>query len=361
MLNQSKQWMILGGVIVALVTVYFLSSVLTPFLVAGLLAYLTDPIVNRLQGWKLPRTLAVLVVFLLVFIVLTLLVLYLVPLLEQQVVSFMQNTLPKILAWLQTEALPWLQQKFGFKEQLDFTQLTQALSGHWEQAGGVAAVVFNTISSSGMAIVGFMVNVLLIPVVLFYLLRDWDGLIDGLHHLLPRRIESTTVKLVRQSNEVLSAFLRGQLMVMIGLGTLYSVGLSIVGLNLALLIGIVSGLVSIVPYLGLILGLSTAIIAGYLQFASLLPLLYIVLVFIVAQGIEAAVLTPLFVGDKIGLHPVAVIFAVLAGGELFGFVGVLLALPVAAVIMVFIRYFKQCYVESQWYGKTQEDPSCQSS
>jgi predicted PurR-regulated permease PerM len=361
-LTQSKQWVVLGLLMLTLVIIYFLSAVLTPFLVAGLLAYLTDPIVNRLQAWKLPRTIAIIFVFLLVFAVFTLLVLYLVPLLEKQLLAFLHNTLPKIIQWMQEIALPWFYEKFGITEQINLTQMTQAISAHWEKAGGVASVVLNTIFSSGSAIVGLIINLLLIPVVLFYLLRDWDGLLAGVHHLLPRRIEQTTVKLVSQCNEVLSAFLRGQLMVMIGLGTLYSIGLSIVGLNLALLIGIVSGLVSIVPYLGLILGLSAAIIAGYLQFASVMPIIYIGLVFLLAQAIEAAVLTPLFVGEKIGLHPVAVIFAILAGGELFGFVGVLLALPVAAVIMVFIRYFKQCYVESQWYAKaTSEDLACHNN
>lgn len=360
-MNNSRQWIVLSAIAVFIGMVYFLSNILTPFLVAALLAYLTDPIVNQLQAWKIPRTIAIVLVFFLVITILMLLIVYLVPLLEQQFLAFIHNTLPKMIEWIQNRGLPWVQRKLGIEDTLNLSQITSTLTSHWQQAGGAAAKVLKAVSISGKAIVGFIINLFLIPVVMFYLLRDWDRLLDGLHHLLPRRIESTVVMLVKQSDEVLSAFLRGQLMVMIGLATLYTIGLSIVGLNLALLIGIVSGLVSIVPYLGLIVGISAAAIAGYLQFESFIPVIYILLVFVIAQGIEASILTPLFVGDKIGLHPVAVIFAIFAGGDLFGFVGVLLALPVAAVIMVFIRYFKKRYVESQWYGKTPGDPTCPSS
>ena len=361
-MKQSKQWIMLVLFLLILATFYFLSNVLTPFLIAALLAYLTDPIVNRLQACKIPRTIAIVLVFLLVLVVITILMVYLVPLFEQQIFAFTLNTLPKMIDWLQNVVLSWMQEKFGISESFNLHQLTQTISSHWQQAGGAAATVLKAISSSSRAVISFVINLLLVPVVLFYLLRDWDSLIEGIHHLLPRRIESIIVKLVKQSDEVLSAFLRGQLMVMIGLGILYSIGLSMVGLNLALLIGILAGLVSIVPYLGLILGFSAAAIAGYLQFASFLPVVYILLVFVAAQGIEAAVLTPWFVGDKIRLHPVAVIFSILAGGELFGFFGILLALPVAAVIMVFIRYFKQRYMESCWYGaQTPEDPTCRNN
>jgi predicted PurR-regulated permease PerM len=173
------------------------------------------------------------------------------------------------------------------------------------------------------------------------------------HELIPRRYEATVARLATASDEVLGAFLRGQLTVMLALGTIYSVGLWLVGLELALLIGMLAGLVSFVPYLGFIVGILAAGLAALMQFGDLLPLLYVVIVFMVGQAVEGMLLTPLLVGEKIGLHPVAVIFAVLAGGQLFGFFGILLALPVASVVMVLLRYTHERYVGSSLYSEEQ--------
>ena len=201
-----------------------------------------------------------------------------------------------------------------------------------------------------MVLVGWVANLVLIPVVAFYLLRDWDRLMACLRELLPRRIEPTVTALARESDEVLGAFFRGQLLVMLGLGTIYTLGLWIVGLDLALLVGLIAGLVSFVPYLGFIIGILLAGVLALIQFHDMAHLLGVVGVFAVGQAMEGMLLTPLLVGERIGLHPVAVIFAVLAGGQLFGFFGVLLALPVAAVIAVFLRHMRHHYVRSELYG-----------
>jgi predicted PurR-regulated permease PerM len=168
--------------------------------------------------------------------------------------------------------------------------------------------------------------------------------IASVHGLIPKRIEATSVMLVTQCHEVLGAFFRGQLMVMLGLGIIYSTGLWVAGLDLALVIGLLAGLFSIVPYLGFFLGILMAVAAAFFQFYDVWHVISVLIVFGIGQVLETAVLTPLFVGDRIGLHPVAVIFAILAGGQLFGFVGVLLALPIAAVLMVFLRHFRQFVV-----------------
>jgi predicted PurR-regulated permease PerM len=181
-------------------------------------------------------------------------------------------------------------------------------------------------------------------------MRDWDTIVVYIRNMLPRDTEQTAIRLFTESDEVLSAFLRGQLLVMALLGVIYSVGLMIVGLELALLIGMLAGLASIVPYLGFIVGLTAASIAVIIQYQELYPLLYVAIVFGIGQAMEGMVLTPLLVGDRIGLHPVAVIFAILAGGQLFGFTGILLALPVAAVVMVFVRYYHQRYILSDYYN-----------
>lgn len=195
----------------------------------------------------------------------------------------------------------------------------------------------------------------LIPVVTFYLLRDWDILMAKIRRLLPRKREALTIQLLGECHEVLGAFMRGQLLVMLALGIVYAVGLMSIGLELGLLIGLLAGLASLVPYLGFVVGISAALVAGLFQFGvEWYPLLGIVVVFSIGQMLEGMLLTPLLVGDRIGLHPVAVIFAILAGGQLFGFTGVLLALPVAAVIMVLLRHVHELYKESDMYGQPSE-------
>ena len=183
-----------------------------------------------------------------------------------------------------------------------------------------------------------LANLFLVPVVTFYLLRDWDILVAKVSDLLPRHYIFTIKKLARECHTVLGAFIQGQLLVMMSLGTIYSIGLTLIGLKLGLVIGMLAGLASIVPYMGLVVGMAAALVAGIFQFGDLLHIFLILVVFGVGQALEGMVLTPLLVGDRIGLHPVAVIFAVMAGGQLFGFVGILIALAVAAVTMVLLRH-----------------------
>jgi predicted PurR-regulated permease PerM len=221
---------------------------------------------------------------------------------------------------------------------------------YWQQAGSAAATVFGGLSRSGMAVLEFIANLTLIPVVTFYLLRDWDGMVARIRELLPRAIEPTVVRLANESDAVLGSFLRGQVSVMLALGAIYTLGLSLIGIDLALLIGMIAGLVSFVPYLGVIVGFGAGLIAALVQHGDLLHVLLVAGVFGFGQIIEGFVLTPWLVGDKIGMHPVAVIFAIMAGGQLFGFLGVLLALPVAAVIMVVLRWLHERYTESSLYG-----------
>jgi len=228
--------------------------------------------------------------------------------------------------------------------------LISSLQGHWKEAGGIASTAVNYVTRSGAIVIQFIGSLVLIPVVTFYLLRDWDDLVARVHELLPRKSEPVISMLAKQSDEVLGSFLRGQILVMIALATIYSVGLGIVGLELALLIGLIAGLVSFVPYLGFIVGIMIASIAAIFQFHDFMHIVYVAIVFAIGQMAEGMFLTPHLVGDRIGLHPVAVIFAVLAGGQLFGFVGVLLALPIAAVIAVILRYVHERYIASNMYA-----------
>lgn len=353
--SDSQKWLALAGLLAGGWVLYLLAPVLTPFLVAALLAYLGDPLVDRLERRKLSRTVSVILVFSLIFLVLVLALVFLLPLLQSQIAHFVER-LPGYLSWIQNNVVPALNQALGQEELFDLQVLRQALSEHWQQAGSVAAGIAGSLFGSGMKLLGWLANLVLIPVVTFYLLRDWDLLVEEVRSLLPRSIEPTVSQLARESDEVLGAFLRGQLMVMLALGSIYSIGLWLAGLEVALLVGMLAGLVSFVPYLGFIVGFLAAGLAMLLQTQEWLPLLPVLAVFGVGQLVESLLLTPLLVGDRIGLHPVAVIFAVLAGGQLFGFFGVLLALPVAAVLAVLVRHAHQRYLQSGLYGARRETP-----
>ena len=348
-MTDSQKWLLLAGIAAAVALVYLLAPILTPFVTGALLAYLGDPLVDRLEDRGRSRTMSVVAVFLLIFLTGTLLLLVLLPLMEQQVAWLMGN-LPAYIAWVQENLLPRAASLLGLPEgAVPLDTLKVAIKAHWQQAGGVLVSILGDVSKSGLTLLAWLGNLVLIPVVTFYLLRDWDVLMGYIRHLLPRAWEGTVVGLAGDCDRMLSQFFRGQLLVMAALGIIYTAGLWIVGLDLALLIGVVAGVVSFVPYMGLLVGLLLAGTAAFFQFHEFLPLLYVAVVFGVGQLIEGMVLTPLLVGDRIGLHPVAVIFAVLAGGQLFGFLGVLLALPVAAVIAVLLRDLRARYLESEFF------------
>jgi predicted PurR-regulated permease PerM len=252
---------------------------------------------------------------------------------------------------VQNQFLPGVAARLGIDPAaIDLASIQTAISQHFDKTGGVMAKIFSSVTSSGVAMLAWLANLVLIPVVTFYLLRDWDIMMARIREMLPRQYEPVIVKLAKESDEVLAAFLRGQFMVMLALGIIYTTGLWFIDLKLALLIGMLAGLVSFVPYLGFILGILAASIAVLLQTGELMQLIPVFIVFGVGQALEGMVLTPLLVGDRIGLHPVAVIFAVLAGGQLFGFVGILLALPVAAVLAVMLRHAHLQYRASSMFN-----------
>lgn len=348
-MTDSNKWFWLTITIGIGILIYLLAPVLTPFLIAATLAYIGDPLVDRLETYKIPRTLAVTIVFFVLTLLAVLALIILVPMLERQI-STLGQKIPGYIQSLQTEFVPWLNARLGIGLEINTETLKTSLQSHWKEAGGVASTAMRYVTRSGAIVMAFIANMVLIPVVTFYLLRDWDGLVARVGKLLPRKSGPVIRRLAKQSDEVLGSFLRGQILVMLALAVIYSVGLGIIGLELALLIGLLAGLVSFVPYLGFIVGITIASVAAIFQFHDFIHIVYVVIVFAVGQMAEGMFLTPKLVGDRIGLHPVAVIFAVLAGGQLFGFVGVLLALPLAAVIAVVLRYFLEQYKASTMYA-----------
>jgi predicted PurR-regulated permease PerM len=345
----SQRWQLLALVVLVGLLLYLLAPVLTPFAVAAMFAYLFDPVVGLLQRLRLSRGVAVGIVFVGLTVLLVLMLLALIPFLEHQV-ALLIGRLPDWIAWLQNDAVGWLNATFDLSlEMPDSQQLATIIQEHWKEAGGTAAIVVAKVSKSGLAIVAWITHLIVIPVAFFYLLRDWHELLGRIRELLPRSFEEATLRLTRESDETLSGFVRGQLSVMLVLGVIYAVGLRAVGLDVGPLIGIISGLISFVPYLGAILGVLAGVVAALVQYHDWLHVVLVLVVFGVGHVLESYVLVPRLVGEKIGLHPLAVIFAILAGGELFGFLGVLLALPVASVVMVLLRYAHERYTESALY------------
>ncbi len=349
MVSDAQKWLILVITLVTGYLLYLLAPILTPFLVSALLAYLGDPLADRLEQKKLSRTLAVCVVFMVMLVIIAVFLFIAMPLIESQLLRLIKR-IPEIVDTLQQSWLPWLATTLGVDlGNINLQGIKNSLDGNWKAVGNMLGMLISRVSTSGQTVLLWLSYLLLIPVVTFYLLRDWDHLVEKTAVLIPRKYVHTVTSLATDCDAVLAEFLRGQLLVMLALGIIYSTGLWLVGLEFSLLIGLGAGVVSFVPYLGFIVGFAVASVAAFMQFHDVIHIIYVLLVFGAGQALEGMVLSPLLVGDRIGLHPVAVIFAVMAGAQLFGFFGMLLALPVAAVITVVLRHFHQQYLNSPLY------------
>ncbi|MEM0953863.1 MAG: AI-2E family transporter [Pseudomonadota bacterium] len=332
-----------------------LAPILTPFVAGALIAYLGDPAADWLEAKGLERSLASAAVFLGIGVLLLGASLILLPLLISQVNTLVRG-IPAAYAWLTGTLLPWVWGLLDLPaETVPSLQVKSTLAEHWQSVGKLVAALGSYVTGSSVNFLVSLGNLVLIPVVAFYLLRDWDKLTPRMLALLPEDWQPKGAHLARECHEVIGAFLRGQLLVMLALAVIYSIGLMVVGIDLALAIGVFAGLFAIVPYLGTVAGILAAGVAAWVQFGDWTALLGVGVVFSVAQLIESYLLTPILVGDRIGLHPVAVIFAVLAGGQLAGFVGVLVGLPVAAIVAVLLRHVNDYYKATEFYAGGSRD------
>jgi predicted PurR-regulated permease PerM len=343
------QWLIAAAL--ALVLLRLLGPVLTPFVAAAILAYICHPLVTRLAKWKLSRTAATLLVMVLLSGCFGLLLLILLPMMQSEA-NLLVGRLPGLLETLRGKLLPYLQQYFDPALQWDADALRAMLSEHLQQSGsGVAKAVLPWLGSGSALLLGLLINLVLIPLAMFYLLRDWPQLLERIDAILPRRWHAKTLEVVGEVDAVLAEFLRGQISVMLLMSVYYSIGLWLAGVQFALPIGIVTGMLIFIPYLGMLTGLLLATLVALTQFGQLDHLVWVWCVFAVGHALEGFVVTPKLVGERIGLHPLAVIFALLAFGHLFGFFGVLLALPLAAILLVALRHLKGWYLTSDFYRK----------
>jgi len=350
--SQLRFWLILLAI--TLVCVYLLRSVLLPFVAGMAVAYLLDPVCDRLETWKLSRTWAtsiVTVVFVLLCIAVLLLV---IPAVVSQIATLIERA-PDYLAAIQRELAAMIEM---LQDRLDAgtqQKLKSVLGGSADKIFSWITEVLGGIISGGVAFFNFVALMVITPVVAFYLLRDWDRMVAKADDWLPRKHQETIRRLAREVDDTLAGFLRGQGMVCLSLAVFYAIGLTLAGLDFGLVVGLIAGFLSFIPYVGSLVGLVLSVGLALAQFDNLISVGIVAVVFFVGQALEGNVLTPKLVGEKVGLHPVWVMFALLAGGALFGFVGVLLAVPVAAIVGVGVRFALSQYRLSSYYTGHHDD------
>ena len=342
------QWALLFIGVGALIWV--LTPVLTPFAASALLAWLGNPVVERLQRRGLSRNSAVVLVFALMVLIVVGLVLILIPVIQNQIMVLARSA-PIYMEWVVRTGLPWMEARTGLEVTtwLDPDYLLEMLKRNWQGASGVATQVLGYVTHSGFTVLGWFANLVLIPFITFFFLRDWNKLVLLVGGLVPRDRFATVAHLAKESDAVLGSFLRGQFLVMLAMGIFYAVGLWGVGLEVGVLIGVLAGILTFIPYIGPTTVLLGGSAAALMQFGDWQHLVGVLVVWGVGQLLESYVLTPKLVGDRVGLSPVTVVFSVMTGGTLFGFLGMLLALPVAAVANVLIRHLHGQYAASRFY------------
>lgn len=346
-------WLVIA---LAFVTfIYLINNILLPFVLGIFIAYFLSPVADRIQRIGASRGVASFIVLGLFFTGLTLLLLLVVPVVASQL-SGLLAALPGYLNDFLARYEPVMQQWLGLEISEDAglqqnlqSNIQSTLTGHSGTMLRLAAGFVAGLFQSGMAIINFFSLILVTPIVAFYLLHDWHRIIHRTDALLPRQHVHTIREQIRIIDRTLSGFVRGQLNVCLLLGTFYALGLSLVGLRFGIIIGLATGLLVIIPYVGMFFGMAVGLGVAFFQFDDTHKLLMVLGVFVLGQIIEGNFITPKLVGEKVGLHPVWIIFGMLSGAALFGFVGVLLAVPVTAVIGVLIRFAAQKYLHSSYY------------
>ena len=335
----------------AMLALWLLGAVLTPFVIAAVLAYALTPMVNKLDhlgNGKLPRVLAVLVVQAVFGLLVFSILLLIVPIFAKEL-PLLREQLPVLASRLNDALSPWIAQ-CGINGSLDVasikTFVVKYLTANVADTFGSVMLSIQLGGSVALAIIG---NVVLIPVALFFFLKDWDRFVATVLVLVPPNMRPQVDSFTAEADMVLGQYLRGQLLVMGTLAIYFSVALALFGFDLAVPLGVFTGMAFFVPYLGFGLGMVLAVLAGALQFGGWYGVLVVAGVFGAGQLVESFYLTPRLVGERIGLHPLAVIFALLAFGQLLGFLGVLIALPSSAVLLVAIRRARASYLSSKLY------------
>ncbi len=328
--------------------VYALRSVLLPFVAGIVLGYLFDPMASKFEKWGMSRTLATILVFLVVIIVAVPSILLIFSVIDSQLTIFVEAA-PVYISSFIKKAEPIMLDLHNKFPTLELNSLPEIIKNNLTNGLQFGGKLLKGIISNGFALINLLSLILITPVVAFYMLRDWDTFVKKVDNLLPRKSKNTIREQFKLIDKALSGFIRGQLSVCLILGAYYSLGLHMVGLELGLLVGFLAGIISFIPYVGSISGFLISIILASAQFGDMTKIIEVVAVFAIGQFVEGNFLTPKLVGDNIGLHPVWVMFALLAGGVLLGFLGLMIAVPVAAIIGVLCRYAINNYKNSSLY------------
>jgi predicted PurR-regulated permease PerM len=350
-MSQERRLILWLLVLAALATfIYILRGALFPFVAGMAVAYLLDPVADWMERLGVPRSVASLLIVFVFILVLAIILVVLVPILIDQVTDLIARA-PAYIDSLRREATPILRRIRASLTPGQAAQIDEAIRSHAGDVIGWIGTIVSSIVSGGAALLGILGLVFIMPFVAFYMIRDWDRLIAHIDSLLPKKGGDTIRLLAREIDDRLSGFVRGQALVCLLLGAWYATGLTLVGLDFGILLGVTAGILSIIPYLGNIVGLCTSLLLAIAQFDSWTPVVLVAAVFVSGQVMEGNFVTPKIVGDRVGLHPVWLLFAVTAGGALLGITGALLAVPVAAAMGVLIRFAVQRYRESPLYAE----------
>lgn len=357
-LRQRKPYVhwIIGTLVFVLIAVlvHQLKTILTPFIAAAILAYILNPLVKKLISLKISRTVASMLVTLFAISLVIGLILFIIPMMVQQFEAAWQRV-PDIINYMQHRLLPWINATFNVNWRLNGKELTQYITQNGGQIRAGLAKIMPIVANQGTGLMVMMANLILLPILLYYFLADWPRWAEGIQRLIPRRYLQQTLRIGGDIDQTLSEYLRGQLLVMIIVGLIYGCGLALVGLDSGFAIGMLAGMLVVIPYLGAFIGLLLATLAAMLQFGTFGGVLSVWAVFVVGQMLESYVITPRLVGERIGLTPLWVIFALMAFGQLMGFVGMLLALPMAAICLVLFRELVNHYYNSAYYQRKIQD------
>ncbi|QGM81189.1 AI-2E family transporter [Otariodibacter oris] len=340
-------WYVL--LLVAILFFYLTRSILTPFIISAVLAYFVSPLIDKLEARNISRAKSVVIAYSIIILLLVLSIVFIVPIVSEQIREF-QYIKPKIIHFFQYDFWHYLNNWIPFDVHIDANTVEKAIkdtvTNKTEEGDNtLTQSVFNSASW----VISFITNLALVPIITYYFLKNYHEIIDNIFRLIPKRNRATMTKIAKESDKNLSAFLRGQFLVMNILAAIYIACLAMMGLNYSLLIGLIAGYLNFIPFIGLWIGASTAVLAAIFQFSDVLHPVIVLGIFTIAQIIEGNFLTPKLVGDRIGLGPVTVIFAVMAGGELLGIIGVLIALPLSAVLKVILEHIRESYEESELY------------
>jgi predicted PurR-regulated permease PerM len=349
-----------GVALVFVGLLWLLSPILAPFAVAAVFAYLGDPAVNWLVRRRLPRPWAVSAVITGLCLVFASLAIGILPLVYRETMTLIQR-LPRLIELFNERLSPLLAARFDMEIRLDAAQLQSWITQYKDNAQDLLPVLLGHLGQGGMALLGILGKLVLIPLVTFYLLQEWPRIIATIQKALPRPWLPRTLRIAGEIDAVLAEFCRGQLSVMLLLALYYSLGLWIAGLDFALPVGVITGLLIFIPYAGFGGGLLLAVLTALLQGGGWEPLIGVGIVYGIGQLLESFLLTPYLVGDRIGLHPVMVIFALMAFGQLFGFVGILVALPVSAALLVGLREINAVWLASPVYLGHDDPPQAKKS